>query len=181
MVLDPVCAGKLHEGQPGVLGMLPGDGLMPPVSGGPPSDPSSYQQTHFGSVGGLPPASSGGLSALASGLTVSPAEQQQQQLMAYGGNTAGAPADSTAHGRAAGDGLGGAQNHVVGTDLAAGLPSLHLDRRGSSALPQPLLDTHLVPSSHHTTMDHGAEATHGPNLHSDATAGTVATRVSPAA
>jgi hypothetical protein len=180
MVLDAAGPGKLHDGQPGVLGMLPGDGLMPPVSGGPPSDPSSYQQTHFGSVGCLPPASSGGLSALASGLAVSPAEHQQQQQLAYGGSAAGAPADSTAHGRAAGDGLGATQTHVAGVDLTAGLPSLHLDRRGSSALPPPL-DANPVAQLHQTMLDHGGEATHGPNLHSTAAAGAVATRASPAA
>ena len=180
MVLDPAGPGKLHDGQPGVLGVVPGEGLMPPVSSGPPSDPSSYQQTHFGSIGGLPPASSGGLSALASGLAVSPAEQQQQQQPVYGVTAASAPAESTAHGQAAGDGLGPGQNHVAGMDLTAGLPSLHLDRRGSSALP-PLLDGNPVASPHHTMLDRRAEATHGPNLHSGAAAGAAATRVSPAA
>lgn len=177
MALGPEALGKLHDGQPEALGPLTGKNLLPPVSGGPASDPSSYQQTHFGSFGGLPPASSGGLSALASGLAVSPAEQQQ---LAYGVSAAGAPADSTAHGEAAGDGLRAAQTHVAGMGLTGGLPSLHLDRRGSSALPSPH-DANPVPSLQHTRLAHGAEATHGPNLHTGAAAGAAATRASPAA
>jgi hypothetical protein len=177
MVLGPVGLDTLQDGQLGTLGPLPGD-LQPPVSGGPPSDPSSYQQTHFGgSVGGLPPASSGGLSALASELAVSPAEQQQ---LAYGVPAAGAPADSTAYGQAAGGGLGRAQDDVAGVDLTTQMPGLELDRRGSSVLSPPL-EANPAPSPRRTMLDHASESTHGPNLHSGAAAGAAATRASPAA
>lgn len=136
-------ADQLQTGTP-----FPADMMLPPVSGGAPSDPSSYQQTHFGP---LAPGTSGGLSALASGLAVSPQQQPLQVPHGFAGaafQRATAPSsvqDVTAFGSMAFDssgipGSGGM--HPSGFDATAVFQPgnhemLNIDRHGSSALPLP--------------------------------------------
>lgn len=171
---------QLAPGQPGTavqqggtLAGMQGGTLMPPVSGGLPSDPSSYQQTHFG-ASALVPASSGGLSTLASGLAVSPAlgqvpgvqggqHPQQRGPQRTAASKAAAPASFGLHtaafgGGGGGGGFSGGQEPEAAAAFAVGNRAmLDIDRHGSSALPP-------VPEAYGGTMYSQAAAAAPPDV-----------------